>query len=215
MEKVFKKNICCIGAGYVGGPTMSVIALNCPEYRIDVVDINQKIKEWNSNDLSDLPVFEPGLDKIIENCRGKNLFFSSNIPETISKADIIFISVNTQTKKRGLGANYASDLSWIESSAREIAKYASNHTIVVEKSTLPVKTAETIQIILNSYEGYNLNKYTRLRMSFLKQLPPKPGPAFKNLLPILVSVPIAFATSLIFAPVDSHNAEIELIEDIL
>ena len=159
MEKVFKKNICCIGAGYVGGPTMSVIALNCPEYRIDVVDINQKkIKEWNSNDLSDLPVFEPGLDKIIENCRGKNLFFSSNIPETISKADIIFISVNTPTKKRGLGANYASDLSWIESSAREIAKYASNHTIVVEKSTLPVKTAETIQIILNSYEGYNLNK---------------------------------------------------------
>ena len=154
MKNSFKKNICCIGAGYVGGPTMSVIASNCPEFRIDVVDINkERIRAWNNDDLSKLPVFEPGLDKVIENCRGKNLFFSTNIQETISKADIIFISVNTPTKTKGLGAYYASDLTWIESSAREIAKYARNHTIVVEKSTLPVKTAETIKVILNSYEG--------------------------------------------------------------
>ena len=159
MKKIFKKNICCIGAGYVGGPTMSVIALNCPEYRIDVVDINnERIKNWNSNDLSKLPVFEPGLDKIVKHCRGENLFFSINIKESISKADIIFISVNTPTKKKGLGAYYASDLSWIEASARQIAKFARNHTIIVEKSTLPVKTAETIKNILDSCKEENINK---------------------------------------------------------
>ncbi len=156
MGKFFKKNICCIGAGYVGGPTMSVIAFNCPDYRIDVVDLNEeRIKSWNSDDLSSLPIFEPGLDNVIKTCRGKNLFFSTNIKENISKADIVFISVNTPTKTTGLGAYYASDLKWIESSARDIAKYAQNHTIVVEKSTLPVKTAETIKTILNSCEENN------------------------------------------------------------
>ena len=151
MKNKFIKNICCIGAGYVGGPTMSVIALNCPEIKIEVVDINEKkIEAWNSVDLSQIPVFEPGLEEIVKKCRGRNLFFSTQIEESISHADIIFISVNTPTKKKGIGAGFASDLKWIESSARQIAKFARNHTVVVEKSTLPVKTAETIKTILNS-----------------------------------------------------------------
>ena len=159
--KKFQKNICCIGAGYVGGPTMAVIALNCPNIRVDVVDINeQRIECWNSNDFTKLPVFEPGLEAIIKKQRGKNLFFSSKIEECISKADIIFISVNTPTKTQGIGAGYASDLKWIESSARQIAKFAENHTIVVEKSTLPVKTAETIKTILNSYIEEDINSQT-------------------------------------------------------
>ena len=153
MKKIFKKNICCIGAGYVGAPTMAVIALNCPEFKIEVVDINEeKIKSWNDSDTTKLPVYEPGLDKIIENCRGKNLFFSTSVEESISSADIIFISVNTPTKTKGEGAGYSSDLTWVESSARQIAKFSRNHTIVVEKSTLPVKTAETIKTILNSFD---------------------------------------------------------------
>ena len=153
MTKELNKNICCIGAGYVGGPTMSVIAYNCPDWQINVVDINaDRINSWNNQDLTKLPVFEPGLEKIIKKCRGINLFFSTNIKENIAKADIVFISVNTPTKTRGVGAGYASDLKWIESSARQIAKYSKGHTIVVEKSTLPVKTAETIKTILNSSE---------------------------------------------------------------
>tara|TARA_B100000886_G_C20419572_1_gene490880 strand:+ start:616 stop:2019 length:1404 start_codon:yes stop_codon:yes gene_type:complete len=156
MEKKPIKNICCIGAGYVGGPTMSVIAANCPKLRIDVVDINaERIDSWNSNDLSRLPVFEPGLGAIVKKCRGKNLFFSSKVEESIANADIIFISVNTPTKTKGIGAGFASDLKWIESSARQIAKFARNHTVVVEKSTLPVKTAETIKAILNSANQKN------------------------------------------------------------
>ena len=153
MNQNFRKNICCIGAGYVGGPTMAVIASNCPELKVDVIDINEeRIKAWNSDDFSNLPVFEPGLADIIKKQRGKNLFFSNNIEQCISEADIIFISVNTPTKTQGIGAGYASDLKWIESSARQIAKYATNHTVVVEKSTLPVKTAETIKTILSSSE---------------------------------------------------------------
>ena len=148
------KNICCIGAGYVGGPTMSVIALNCPDIVVNVVDLNsEKIQAWNSNDLSNLPVFEPGLQKVIEKCRGKNLHFSTNVDDAIAKADVIFISVNTPTKLRGLGAGYASDLKWVESCARQIAKSSQGHTIVVEKSTLPVKTAETICKILNTSQN--------------------------------------------------------------
>ena len=147
----FTQNICCIGAGYVGGPTMSVIASNCPNLRVDVVDVNkERIEAWNSDDLSQLPVFEPGLKEIVVKCRGKNLFFTNQVEECISKADIIFISVNTPTKIKGIGAGFASDLKWIEASARQIAKFAKDHTIVVEKSTLPVKTAETIKSILNS-----------------------------------------------------------------
>ena len=153
MIKKFAKKICCIGAGYVGGPTMAVIAFNCPHIKIDVVDINEeRINAWNSKDFNKLPVFEPGLDDIVKKCRDINLFFSNKIADCISKADIIFISVNTPTKTSGIGAGYASDLKWIESSARQIAKYAKNHTVVVEKSTLPVKTAETIKTILDLSE---------------------------------------------------------------
>ena len=153
MKRKVIRNICCIGAGYVGGPSMAVIALNCPELIVNVVDINQqKIDAWNSDDFTKLPVFEPGLDKVVEKCRGKNLFFSTDVEQNISKADIIFISVNTPTKTIGLGKGYASDLKWIESSARQIAKFSKNHTIVIEKSTLPVRTAETIKDILESSE---------------------------------------------------------------
>ena len=149
MKNDLNKIICCIGAGYVGGPTMSVIAMNCPDWKVNIVDLNsERIKAWNNDDLSKLPVFEPVLEKIVEKCRGKNLFFSTSINEYIESADMVFISVNTPTKERGLGAGYASDLKWIESSARQIAKFAKSHTIVVEKTTLPVKTPETIKFIL-------------------------------------------------------------------
>ena len=145
------KNICCIGAGYVGGPTMSVLADKCPNINIDVVDKNTKrIELWNSTNLELLPIFEPGLDKIIERCRGKNLRFSTQIKEKISSADMVFISVNTPTKTKGIGAGQASDLKWVEACAREVAMFATGHTIVVEKSTLPVKTAEVIKTILTS-----------------------------------------------------------------
>tara|TARA_Y100000589_G_scaffold83594_1_gene77583 strand:+ start:549 stop:2012 length:1464 start_codon:yes stop_codon:yes gene_type:complete len=158
------KNICCIGAGYVGGPTMSVIADKCPEITINVVDINkERIAAWNSPNLNDLPIFEPGLDKIVRNCRNKNLFFSTAIEDKIAAADMIFISVNTPTKEKGLGAGLASDLKWVEASARQVAKFASGHTIVVEKSTLPVKTAEVIKNIL---EESQLSSSKKSEISF-------------------------------------------------
>ena len=145
-------NICCIGAGYVGGPSMAVIADKCMDIEVNVVDINVKRTElWNSEDLDNLPVFEPGLDKVIERCRGRNLFFSTNIAKNIEKADIVFISVNTPTKNNGVGAGQASDLKWVEECSRQIAKYASGHTIIVEKSTVPVRTAQTIKTILESH----------------------------------------------------------------
>ena len=144
------KNICCIGAGYVGGPTMAVIAYKCKNIRVNVVDSNQqRIDAWNDEDLKKLPIFEPGLDKIISETRNKNLFFSTNVEKNISKADLIFISVNTPTKNKGLGAGKASDLRWVEICARQVEKYSVGHTIVVEKSTLPVRTAEVIQKILD------------------------------------------------------------------
>jgi len=145
------KNICCIGAGYVGGPTMAVIADQCPEITINIVDVNeQRIKDWNDKDYSKLPVFEPGLENIIKRCRDRNLHFSTNVKTHISEADMVFISVNTPTKLNGVGAGEASDLKWVEACAREVAAYASGYTIVVEKSTLPVKTAEVIKTILNT-----------------------------------------------------------------
>ena len=146
------KKICCIGAGYVGGPTMSVIADKCPDIQINVVDINQeRIDLWNSEDLNNLPIYEPGLDKIIKKCRNRNLHFSINLEKNIASADLIFISVNTPTKTKGVGAGKAIDLKWVESSARQIAKFAKGYTIIVEKSTLPIRTAETIKkILINS-----------------------------------------------------------------
>ena len=141
--------ICCIGAGYVGGPTMAVIADNCPDIKITVVDVNEeRIKKWNHVNLKELPVFEPGLDKLIKRNRGKNLFFSTNVSEEIASSDIIFLCVNTPTKKKGIGAGKASDLKWLEICAQQIALFASGHTIVVEKSTVPVRTAEVLKSIL-------------------------------------------------------------------
>ena len=145
------KNICCIGAGYVGGPTMAVFADKCPHLTINVVDLNEeRIEAWNSCDLDKLPIFEPGLDEKIKKCRNKNLYFSSKVEKYISTADIVFISVNTPTKTKGVGAGKASDLKWVEACARQVAKFASGYTIVVEKSTLPVKTAEVIKTILEA-----------------------------------------------------------------
>jgi UDPglucose 6-dehydrogenase len=142
------KNICCIGAGYVGGPTMAVIALKCPHINITVVDANpEKIKAWNGP-LNSLPVYEPGLADIVKQVRGENLFFSNDISSNIAKAEMIFMAVNTPTKTEGEGAGMAADLRYVESCSRDIAKYSRSDKIVVEKSTLPVRTAERIKEIL-------------------------------------------------------------------
>lgn len=145
------KNICCIGAGYVGGPTMAVIALKCPDINISVVDTNkERIDAWNSEDLSKLPIYEPGLDAVVKETRGRNLFFSTDVDMAIETSEMIFISVNTPTKTYGEGKGMASDLKYVELCARQIAKVATSNKIIVEKSTLPVRTAETIQTILDS-----------------------------------------------------------------
>ena len=158
------KKICCLGAGYVGGPTMAVIADKSPGLKVTVLDINEdRINAWNSSDLEKLPVYEKGLKDVIKKVRGKNLFFSTKIESVIADSQIIFISVNTPTKTKGFGAGYASDLKWVEASARQVAKYSRGHTIVVEKSTLPVKTAQVIKNILNNsfkYNIYDANKKT-------------------------------------------------------
>ncbi len=150
------KNICCIGAGYVGGPTMAVIALKCPDINVNVVDINKKrIDDWNSDDFNNLPVYEPGLSSIVKKTRGKNLFFSNNVKENITKSEIIFIAVNTPTKTYGKGKGMAADLTYVENCARDIAKYSNSDKIVVEKSTLPVRTAESVKKILENNSNYN------------------------------------------------------------
>ena len=119
------KSICCIGAGYVGGPTMAIIAKYCPDIQINVVDINpERISQWNEKDLSNLPIYEPGLREIVEKCRGHNLHFSTNMKKHIKEADLIFISVNTPTKTQGIGSGQAIDLKYVEASSREISKYA-------------------------------------------------------------------------------------------
>ncbi|WP_036153550.1 nucleotide sugar dehydrogenase [Maribacter forsetii] len=149
MKKITK--ICCIGAGYVGGPTMSVIAKQCPEIQVTVVDINQdRIDQWNTDDLDKLPIYEPGLKEIVGERRGKNLFFSTEVDKAIDEAQMIFISVNTPTKTYGKGKGQAADLKFIELCARNIAKVAKDDKIVVEKSTLPVRTAQAIQNILDN-----------------------------------------------------------------
>ena len=138
--------ICCIGAGYVGGPTMAMIAFKAPDIQVTVVDMNAaRIAAWNSDTL---PIYEPGLDEVVKQARGRNLFFSTAVKENIASADIIFVSVNTPTKTYGVGAGRAADLRYIESVARTIAEVATTPKIIVEKSTIPVKTAETIQQIL-------------------------------------------------------------------
>ena len=145
------QRICCIGAGYVGGPTMAVIADRCPAIQVTVVDLNQaRIDAWNDSDLTQLPVYEPGLDAVVARARGRNLHFSTAVEESIASADMVFISVNTPTKTKGLGAGQASDLRWVEACARQVATAATGHTIVVEKSTLPVRTAAAIKTILEA-----------------------------------------------------------------
>ena len=133
---------------------MAVIADRCPEVNVTVVDLNQsRIDAWNDNDLSGLPVYEPGLDQVVGRCRGRNLHFTTEVDVAIANADIVFLSVNTPTKTRGVGAGQASDLRWIEASARQVAACAQGHTIVVEKSTLPVRTADTVKAILSAAQG--------------------------------------------------------------
>jgi len=142
----FAKNILCIGAGYVGGPTMAVIASKCPGCKVTVVDINEeRIRRWNSDDL---PIFEPGLLDVVRSARGRNLFFSNDVVEGIKAADIIFVSVNTPTKTFGYGAGMASDLQYWEKTAHEIVANSDRSKIIVEKSTLPVRTAEAMERIL-------------------------------------------------------------------
>lgn len=144
----FKKNILCIGAGYVGGPTMAMIAYECPQYKVTVVDINpERIAQWNSKNL---PVYEPGLDEIVKAIRGRNLFFSTDIEKGIKESQIIFVSVNTPVKDFGAGAGMAADLQYWEKTARQIRDVSDSHKIIVEKSTLPVKTAQTMKRILTS-----------------------------------------------------------------
>jgi UDPglucose 6-dehydrogenase len=153
------RNITCIGAGYVGGPTMSVIAQKNPDIKVTVVDLNvARIDAWNHEDLSKLPVYEPGLDEVVKEARGRNLFFSTDVDKAIEEADMIFISVNTPTKTYGKGKGQAADLKYIELCARQIARVAKEDKIVVEKSTLPVRTAEALKSILhNTGNGVNFH----------------------------------------------------------
>ena len=136
-------NICCIGAGYVGGPTMAMIAKKCPNISVNVVDINEeRIKAWQSDDL---PIYEPGLYDVVKESLNRNLFFSTDIDSAIDNADIIFVSVNTPTKTFGEGAGRASDLQYWELCARRIKEVSKSDKIIVEKSTLPVRTAEAMR----------------------------------------------------------------------
>ena len=146
--------ICCIGAGYVGGPTMAVIADQCPNIKVTVVDLNEKkIENWNSTDLSKLPVYEPGLSDIIKKRRNINLFFSTDLNKAILDSEMIFVAVNTPTKTYGEGKGMAADLTYVEKCARQIALVAKSNKIVVEKSTLPVRTAEAIKTILSTHKN--------------------------------------------------------------
>ena len=140
--------ICCIGAGYVGGPTMAVIARQCPDIEVRVVDINpERIVAWNHPDLDRLPIYEPGLAEVVSKARDRNLFFSTEVDQAITESDMIFIAVNTPTKTYGKGKGMAADLTYVEQCARRIAQVATTPKIVVEKSTLPVRTPEAIQTI--------------------------------------------------------------------
>ncbi|WP_405198335.1 UDP-glucose 6-dehydrogenase [Christiangramia sp. LLG6405-1] len=171
------KNICCIGAGYVGGPTMAVIAQKCPEINVTVVDINeQRIAAWNDKDVENIPIYEPGLSKVVEEARGRNLFFSTDVDKAIDKADMIFISVNTPTKTYGMGKGMAADLKFIELCARQIARVAKDDKIVVEKSTLPVRTAQALKNILD-HTGNGVNYQILSNPEFLAE-----GTAIKDLM---------------------------------
>ena len=145
------KTICCIGAGYVGGPTMAVIALKCPDIKVTVVDLNvERIAAWNGP-LENLPIYEPGLAEVVDKARGRNLFFSTEVDKAIEEAEMIFMAVNTPTITEGEGAGMAADLGYIESCAKTIAEVSKTSKIVVEKSTVPIRTAEKIKDILDKY----------------------------------------------------------------
>lgn len=162
-------NICCIGAGYVGGPTMSVIAQRCPDIKVTVVDLNEaRIAAWNDPDTANIPIYEPGLDKVVAEARGRNLFFSTDVDKAIDEAEMIFISVNTPTKTYGSGKGMAADLKYIELCARQIARVAKTDKIVVEKSTLPVRTAEAVKNILQN-TGNNVNYQILSNPEFLAE----------------------------------------------
>lgn len=170
-------NICCIGAGYVGGPTMAVIAKKNPNIKVTIVDINQdRIDAWNNPNVSKLPIYEPGLAEIVEETRGKNLFFSTEIDKAIDKSEMIFISVNTPTKTYGKGKGMAADLKYVELCARNIADVAKTDKIVVEKSTLPVRTAQAIKSILDN-TGSDVNFHILSNPEFLAE-----GTAIQDLL---------------------------------
>lgn len=163
------KKIACIGAGYVGGPTMSVIAQKNPDVEVTVVDLNRaRIAAWNADDLSELPIFEPGLDAVVAEARGRNLFFSTDVDKAIEEADMIFISVNTPTKTYGKGKGQAADLKFIELCARQIAAVATSDKIVVEKSTLPVRTAEALKSIFD-HTGSGVNFHILSNPEFLAE----------------------------------------------
>ncbi|WP_166332546.1 nucleotide sugar dehydrogenase [Sphingobacterium chungjuense] len=163
------KKITCIGAGYVGGPTMSVIAQKNPHVEVTVVDLNQqRIAAWNDENLENLPVYEPGLDAVVAEARGRNLFFSTDVDKAIDEADMIFISVNTPTKTFGKGKGQAADLKFIELCARQIAAVAKSDKIVVEKSTLPVRTAEALKSILD-HTGNGVNFHILSNPEFLAE----------------------------------------------
>ncbi|KAJ7407795.1 UDP-glucose 6-dehydrogenase [Pitangus sulphuratus] len=168
------KKICCIGAGYVGGPTCSVIAQMCPNIKVTVVDVNEaRINAWNSDTL---PIYEPGLKEVVESCRGRNLFFSTNIDDAIREADLVFISVNTPTKTYGMGKGRAADLKYIEACARRIAQNSNGYKIVTEKSTVPVRAAESIRRIFDANTKPNLDLQVLSNPEFLAE-----GTAIKDL----------------------------------
>ena len=149
MKKI--TNICCIGAGYVGGPTMAVVAKQCPDINVTIVDLNEaRIAAWNDEDVNNIPVYEPGLSEVVAEARGRNLFFSTDVDKAIDEAEMIFISVNTPTKTYGAGKGMGADLKWIELCARQIARVSKTDKIIVEKSTLPVRTAEAVRDILQN-----------------------------------------------------------------
>ena len=169
------KNICCIGAGYVGGPTMAVIALKCPNIKVTVVDLNsERIAAWNGP-LENLPIYEPGLAEVVAESRGKNLFFSTEVDQAIDEAEMIFMAVNTPTKTDGEGAGMAADLRYVEACAKNIAKVSKTDKIVIEKSTLPVRTAEKIKEILDK-EGNGVHFEILSNPEFLAE-----GTAIKDL----------------------------------
>ncbi|KAK1923402.1 UDP-glucose dehydrogenase [Papiliotrema laurentii] len=148
MAPITVKKICCIGAGYVGGPTCAVIALKCPHIQVTIVDLNQaRIDAWNSDHL---PIYEPGLDDVVKQARGRNLFFSTDVDKAIEEADLIFVSVNTPTKKSGIGAGFAADLNYLQLATRRIAQVSKSSKIVVEKSTVPCRTADAMRTILEA-----------------------------------------------------------------